>query len=158
MPGRGHHNRLMADGEEWERLARLLDDDDEAVAVAVRQAVEQGDDPWAALLDGLDEAGALAYLQSGDTGMELTDALAQLPRVFAKQPDLDDATDTDDLAEATRIADAALAEHDLRIVRLVEDDESWPLVVVPEGRVREILTAVTALGESVAVIERARGV
>ena len=128
----------MGDAGDWERLAGLLDDD-EAVTAVVRRALEAGDDPWEALLDGLDEAGALAYLQADDTGMELTDALVQLPRVFAVQPDLDEVTDTDDLAAATRLADRVLAVAGLRVLRLVEDGgESWPLAVVPAERVEEI--------------------
>ncbi|MFD1720858.1 DUF6630 family protein [Amnibacterium endophyticum] len=136
----------MAGAGDWERLARLIEDDD-AVAAAVRDAVEGGEDPWEALLDGLDEAGALAYLHADDTGMELTDALAQLPRVFAAQPDLDEATDTDDLPAATRIADGVLAADGLRVVRLVEDDQSWPLVVLPEERVKDVLRATAACGQ-----------
>lgn len=138
----------MADAGEWERLARLIEDD-EAVAAAVRAAAEQGDDPWEALLDGLDEAGALAYLQADDTGMELTDALAQLPRVFAAQPDLDEATDEDDLAAATAIADRILSADGLRILRLVEDDESWPLVVVPADRADTIVASARSCGRQV---------
>lgn len=115
---------------QWRRLCALLDDD-ESVGQAVEAALEAGDDPWEALLDGLDEAGALAYLQAEDTGMELSDALAQLPRVFALQPDLDEVTDTDDLGEATAAADRILAASALRLVRLIEDDDTWPVVVVP---------------------------
>jgi N-acetylmuramic acid 6-phosphate (MurNAc-6-P) etherase len=133
--------------EDWQRLCALLDDD-ETVWEAVEEALEQGDDPWEALLDGLDDAGALAYLQSDDTGMELTDALAQLPRVYALQPDLDEATDTDDLVEAMRAADGALASGDLRLMRLVEedDDDSWPVVVVPADLRSEIRSLAEGLG------------
>ena len=81
---------------DWKRLCGLIDDD-EAVWEAVHEALQAADDPWDALIGGLDDAGALAYLQVDDTGMELSDALAQLPRVFALQPDLDEVTDTDDL-------------------------------------------------------------
>ena len=91
----------MDQAGDWQRLCALLDDD-EAVWEAVDAALEAGDDPWEALLDGLDEAGALAFLRSDDTGMELSDALAQLPRVFALQPDLDEVTDTDDLGRGDR--------------------------------------------------------
>lgn len=131
---------------DWGRLCALLEDDG-AVGEAVQAALEAGDDPWEALLDGLDEAGALAYLQSDDTGMELADALAQLPRVFAVQPDLDDVSDTDDLAAASRVADGVLAESDLRLVRLVEDDGSWPVVVVEGEALPEILALAERLDE-----------
>lgn len=133
---------------DWRRLCALLDDD-EAVREAVLAALEAGGDPWEALLDGLDEAGALAYLQSDDTGMELSDALAQLPRVFAVQPDLDEVTDTDDLSAASRLADGVLAGSDLRLVRLVEGDGSWPVVVVEGESLPEILAVAERLGEQV---------
>lgn len=136
---------------DWQRLCALLDDD-ETVWEAVEEALEQGDDPWEALLDGLDDAGALAYLQSDDTGMELTDALAQLPRVYALQPDLGEATDTDELPEAMRVADGALAIGSLRLLRLVEDDDadSWPVVAVRTDARAEIRSLAEALGHEAA--------
>lgn len=142
----------MDQAGDWRRLCALLDDD-ESVWAAVESALGRGEDPWEALLDGLDDAGALAYLRSDDTGMELSDALAQLPRVFALQPDLDEVTDTDDLGEAVRIADAALASGDLGLLRLIEDDEeSWPLVAVPRVVVNEVHAIVRALGQEVATV------
>lgn len=124
---------------EWQRLCALLDDD-EAVWEAVQAALEAGDDPWEALLDGLDEAGALAYLQADDTGMELSDALAQLPRVFRLQPDLDEVTDTDDLGEAMQVAGRALQPGGLGLLLLVEDDDedSRPVVAVTSASAEEI--------------------
>lgn len=138
--------------EEWQRLCALLDED-VAVRDSVRAALAAGEDPWAALLDGLDEAGALAYLQADDTGMELTDALAQLPRVFAVQPDLDEVTDTDDLVEATAAADRVLRAARLRALLLVEDDDSWPVVVVPEGSAAEIRDLASRLGHEARAVE-----
>ncbi|GAA2749836.1 DUF6630 family protein [Amnibacterium kyonggiense] len=135
---------------DWRRLCALLDDD-EAVRQAVDEALESGDDPWEALLDGLDEAGALAFLRSDDTGMELSDALAQLPRVFAVQPDLDEVTDTDDLGEATAAADRILARSDLRIVRLVEEDDAWPVLVVLADNAGEIGSLVSDLGQQAVI-------
>lgn len=125
--------------DRWERLCALLDDD-ELLRAGVRESLEAGEDPWEALLGGLDDAGALAYLDEGDTGMELTDALVQLPRVFRLQPDLDEVTDTDDLGEAIAAADRALAEHGHRLLRLEEPDtDAHALVVVPAEAVTEIL-------------------
>ena len=138
----------MDQAGDWQRLCALLDDD-EAVWASVQQALAGGEDPWEALLDGLDDAGALAYLQSDDTGMELSDALAQLPRVFAVQPDLDEVTDTDELDAATRAADEVLAGEDLRLVRLVEEDGSWPVVVVPEESAAEIVALAERVGQRV---------
>jgi hypothetical protein len=137
---------------DWRRLCELLDDD-ETVWEAVETALLEGADPWEALFDGLDEAGGLAYLQTADTGMELADALAQLPRVFALQPDLDPVTDTDDLVEATRLADTTLARDGLRVVRLVEadDEDSWPVVVVPATSPAEIVRLAVGLGGEVVV-------
>ena len=102
----------------WERLCSLLDDD-EQLWPAVEAALEESDgDAWDALLDGLDDAGALASLEAEDTGMELADALAQLPRVFRLQPDLGEVTDTDDLDEAIRAADHVLEAHGHRLLIL----------------------------------------
>ena len=139
----------MGTREDWQRLCALLDDDP-AVWEAVDAALTAGDDGWEALLDGLDEAGALAYLQADDTGMELTDALVQLPRVYRLQPDLNAVTDTDDLPEATRLADSILGAGGLRVVRLVEDDDAWPVIIVPRDRTDEIARLADAVdGEAV---------
>jgi hypothetical protein len=140
----------MTDAGEWQRLCALLDED-ESVREAVEEALEAGDDPWEALLDGLDEAGALAYLQTEDTGMELSDALVQLPRVFQLQPDLREVTDTDELDEATAAADRILSAGGLRTVRLVEEDDAWPVVVVPASAVEEIRRLIGAVGHEAVV-------
>ena len=136
----------------WERLTGLLDDD-ELLWPRVREALEDADaDPWEALLDGLDDAGALAYLDAEDTGMELADALAQLPRVFRLQPDLGAVNDTDDLDDALAAADRTLAAGGLRLLRLQEDDEdAHALAVVPDGSVREILALSAQLKRSVMI-------
>jgi hypothetical protein len=139
----------MAEAANWERLCVLLDDD-EQLRTEVREAVDAGDDAWAALLDGLDDAGALAYLDEGDTGMELTDALVQLPRVFRLQPDLDEVTDTDDLGEALHVADELLSEAGHRLLRLDEpDSDAHALVVVPADAVPEIERLAAGLGHGI---------
>jgi hypothetical protein len=123
----------------WERLTRLMDDD-ELLWPQVRGALDDEGDPWEALLDGLDDAGALAYLDADDTGMELADALAQLPRVFRLQLDLGIVNDTDDLDDAMTAADRLLARHGCRLARLQEnDEEAHALAVVPEQNVPEIV-------------------
>jgi hypothetical protein len=138
------------DAATWERLCGLLDDD-EPLKAGVREALEGGGDPWEALLDGLDDAGALAYLDEGDTGMELTDALVQLPRVFRLQPDLDEVTDTDDLGDAMRAADAVLGGSGLRLLRLDEpDSDAHALVVVPAESLPEIERLAAAVRHEVA--------
>lgn len=139
----------MGEAGDWQRLCALLDDD-ESVWQAVEAALQQGGDPWDALIGGLDDAGALAYLQADDTGMELSDALAQLPRVFALQPDLDEVTDTDDLVKATAAADRILSAAGLRIVRLVEEEDAWPVTVVPGPNVTEISALAASLGHQAA--------
>lgn len=138
----------MGEAGDWRRLCALLDDD-ESVWEAVEAALQDGEDPWDALIGGLDDAGALAYLQADDTGMELSDALAQLPRVFALQPDLDEVTDTDDLVEATAAADRILSAAGLRIVRLVEEEDAWPVAVVPASGVPEIVRLAHDIGHQV---------
>jgi hypothetical protein len=126
--------------DDWQRLCALLDDD-ELLWPAVEAALRDADaDAWETLLDGLDDAGALAYLDAEDTGMELSDALAQLPRVFRLQPDLDAVTDTDDLGEAISAADRVLAGDGHRLLRLEEPGtDAHALVVVPSDSVAEIL-------------------
>ncbi|MCU1570802.1 MAG: hypothetical protein JWR33_1543 [Naasia sp.] len=139
----------------WKRLTGLLDDD-ELLWPRVREALDEdeGDndgDAWEALIGGLDDAGALAYLDAEDTGMELADALAQLPRVFRLQPDLGAVNDTDDLAEALAAADAVLAAGECRLLELDDGDaEAHALVVVPAENVDEILELAGALDRSVA--------
>lgn len=130
----------------WDRLCTLLEDDD-LLRSSVREALaDPEDDPWDALLGGLDDAGALASLEAEDTGMELSDALAQLPAVFRLQPDLGTVTDTDDLDDAVREADRVLAEHGHRLLALESDDpDVRELVVVPEESVGPILETAEAL-------------
>lgn len=139
----------MDDAAAWERLCSLLDDDDQ-LCPGVRAALEDGDaDPWMALLDGLDDAGALAYLDAEDTGMELADALAHLPRVFRVQPDLGGVNDTDDLGAALRGADHTLRDAGFRLVLLEEDeDDALALVVVPSGSLQEISDLASGLGRT----------
>jgi hypothetical protein len=137
------------DNAAWERLTRLLDDD-ELLWPRVREALEDDADPWEALLDGLDDAGALAYLDAEDTGMELADALAQLPRVFRLQPDLGEVNDTDDLENAMAAADAVLSGHGCRLVQLDDaDEDAYALVVVDDGDVPAIRTLSAELKRSV---------
>ncbi len=140
------------DAAVWERLTRLLDDD-ELLWPRVREALEDdGADPWEALLDGLDDAGALAYLDVEDTGMELADALAQLPRIFRLQLDLGTVNDTDELDDAMVAADALLAGSGCRLVELhADDDDAHALVVVPAPNVPEILHTGELLGRSITV-------
>ena len=149
----------------WERLCALLDDD-EHLWPAVRQALldpagylaaragsplaptDPADvDPWVALIDGLDDAGALAYLDPGDQGEELAEALAALPRVVRARLDLGPVTDTDgDVPTAVRAADAVLAPAGLCLVHLHEDDDAHPLVVVRAVDHAEITATAQALG------------
>lgn len=132
--------------DEWTRLCELLDDDPE-LPPAVRRAVGDDEDAWAALIDGLDDAGALAYLDWKDTGVELADALPQLPRVFATGVDVDEVADVEGaLTAAIARADGILAPHGLRIVYLGEDSDAYPLVVVPIANVTEILEIAARLG------------
>jgi hypothetical protein len=134
----------------WERLCSLLDDDEHLWPAVEAALAEPDGDPWDALLDGLDDAGALASLEAEDTGMELADALVQLPRVFRLQPDLGEVTDTDDLDEALRVADRALEEHGHRVLILENDDEDvHELVVVLQEGVGPILETAEALERSI---------
>ncbi len=131
---------------EWLRLCALLDDDAELAATVKAEAAREQGDPWAALIDALDDAGALAYMQWDDSGVELADALAQLPRVFRSGADLDEVGDVDgDLAAGIVRADEILAGHGLRVVHLDEGTDACPLVVVPLAHVAGILAAVDAL-------------
>ncbi|MGW8482216.1 DUF6630 family protein [Microbacterium sp. NPDC055903] len=131
----------------WESLCRLLDDDEELLD-GVRAELERGEDAdaWASLFDGLDDSGALAYLESTDTGVELADALAQLPRIFATGIDLDPVGDVEDLEAAIAVAAEMLVAHGLTLVYLEEDPDAHPLVAVPVDRVERILELTAALG------------
>lgn len=132
--------------EDWTRLCNLLDDDPE-FAPAVLDAIEAGDDPWDALIDALDDAGALAYLDLGDTGAELADALPALPRVFRTGVDLDEVGDVDDLTAAVTRANELLAPHGLHLVHLAdpEDEDAYPLVAVPAANVDDIAALIDRL-------------
>ena len=142
---------MMADADAWLRLCELLDDDPELIP-AVRRAVEDDADPWTALIDGLDDAGALAYLDENDTGVELADALPPVPRVFATGAELDEVADVDGNLDAAIVrADSILAPHRLRIVYLDEGSEAYPLVVVPIGHGEEIIEITKRLGVSARV-------
>jgi hypothetical protein len=130
--------------DDWRRLCRLLDDDPELV-LGVESADET--DRWTAVIDGLDDAGVLAYLERHDTGVELSDALAALPRVFRAGADIDPVGDVEgDLPDAIVRADEILAPHALRLVYLEEESDAFPLVVVPISHVEEIIAISSRLG------------
>lgn len=139
---------------DWARLCELLDDDP-ALAPAVEEALADPageSDPWLALIDGLDDAGALAYLDQQDSGVELSDALPQLPRVFRTGVDLDRVGDVEgDLPSAVVAADGILSAHDLRVVHLEEEDDAYPLVVVPRANVTEVIDLASRVGHSARV-------
>lgn len=132
--------------DDWTRLCNLLDDDPE-FAPAVLDAVEAGDDPWDALIDALDNAGALAYLDRGDTGEELADALPALPRVFRTLVEFDEVGDIGSLDGAISRAGELLAPHGLDLIHIEdpEDEDAYPLVAVPTATVGEIQTLITKL-------------
>lgn len=133
--------------DDWVRLCNLLDDDPE-FAPAVVDAVEAGDDPWDALIDALDDAGALAYLDVGDTGAELVDAVSGLPRVFRADIELDKVSDVDDLDEAIAQANVIFASHLLRLIHIEdpEDADAHPLVAAASANVDEIHSLIAKLG------------
>ncbi|MGM7698130.1 DUF6630 family protein [Microbacterium sp. A84] len=134
--------------EDWARLCALLDDDPE-LEPAVRQAVADETDAWQVLIDGLDEAGALAYLDGKDTGIELADALPALPRIFRTGVDVDEVGDVDgELSAAVVRADELLNPHGLRLVYLDEDTDAYPLVAVPTANVDEIIALSERLGHT----------
>ena len=166
----------MTDYTAWERLCTLIDDDPE-IWPSVQQALEgdsrdededidkgkvqSGDDrdesgveeddgadeAWGALIDALDDCGALAYLHADDTAMELADALAGVPRIVRLGLDTDEIGDVDgDVPTASAAADALLAPAGLALVFLEEDSDAYPLVVVPRESVAEIVDTAEALG------------
>lgn len=125
--------------DDWARLCRLLDDDPELTPAAL-EAVEGGESPRDALLEGLDDAGALAYLEKNDTGAELADALHALPRIVRTGLELDEVGDIDTLDAAITRANELLAEHGLALVYLEDPDDAdaHPLVAVPVADLDEI--------------------
>lgn len=153
--------------DDWGRLCELLDDDaevrravtlaaedpkaflDENAAVLADLGVTEAGqiDPWLALIDALDDAGALAYLEPDDTGEELADALAGLPRVFAAGAELDEVADVEgSLDEAVRVADRLLAPHGLRLLYLDEGTDDVPLVAVRAAEAQDAVDAASRLG------------
>ena len=139
--------------ETWQRLCALLDDDPELWPSVEATLDDPPADPWTALLDGLDDAGALAYLDLGDQGEELADALAGVPRVRDARLDLGPVTDTDgDVPTAVRAADRVLASAGLCLVHLAETtDEGYPLVAVRAADRDEIDRLVRELGHDTAL-------
>ncbi|WP_119697820.1 DUF6630 family protein [Microbacterium halotolerans] len=157
---------------DWTRLCQLLDDDQELLEAVELAAGDpeaflaaHGDmlgelgvtkasqiDPWLAMIDALDDAGALAYLEGDDAGEELADALAALPRIVAAGAELDEVSDVEDsLVAAIVVADRLLAPHGLRVVYLDEGTEDVPLVVVPVANVEEILLVADRLDRTARV-------
>lgn len=133
----------MSDRDNWLTLCALLDDDAE-LAESVRDA---SGDSWSLILDGLDEAGALAYLERKDSGPQLADALAGLPRVFATGIDLDEVGDVEsDLPTAVAIVNGLLDEHGLALVYLEEDSDAYPLVAVAADDAEQIVALASSLG------------
>lgn len=162
----GARDAVAATPNDWIRLCELLDEDAE-LAADVRLAAEDPEeyfrrrearladrgiessdevDPWLALIDGLDDAGALAYLDWKDTGAEVAQALAGVPRVARAGVDLDAVEDADELADAVAHADRLLADSGLRVVHLDEDSDAYPLVVVPSVHAAEIIELSARLG------------
>lgn len=137
--------------DDWIRLGALIDDDPEIVG-ALRDAAESSEDMRAALLDALDDAGALAYMEWSDTGVELADAFAALPRVVATGADLDEIGDIDGALDAAVTgADGILAPHGLRTLYLDEGTDACPLVVVAAADVAAIVELAGRLNLAVRV-------
>lgn len=128
------------------RLAALIDDDPE-VAGALRRAPQGDAELGAALLDALDDAGALAYMEWSDSGVELADALGQLPRIVRAGIDMDEVGDVDgSLEDAISRADALLIPRGMRLLYLDEGTDACPLVVVAQRDVDEIVEIAGRIG------------
>ncbi|MGP5292431.1 DUF6630 family protein [Brachybacterium tyrofermentans] len=161
---------------DWTRLCTLLADDPELpgsvhLAATDPQAylstqadpllgVEAGAgaaepvDPWNALIDGLDVADALAYLDPEDTGAELAMALGEVARVCRSGADLEPIADiTAGLEPAIRRAEEILAAFDLCLLHLEEDTDACPLVVADIGHVEEIVALAAGAGREVRPVE-----
>lgn len=139
----------------WTRLCHLLDDDPQ-VGLAVVGTVGGDGEPWAMLLDELDDGGSLAYLDSSDTGDLLVDALAALPRVARTGVDLRAVCDVDELAPAVAAAQERLAAHGLALVALDEGDDdadSCPIVAVGCEHVVEIEALVARVGQRLLALD-----
>jgi len=133
--------------DDWTRLCNLLDDDAE-FAPAVLDAIEGGEAPWDALIGGLDDAGAVAYLDKSDTGAELAEALPALPRIFRTGVDLDEVGDVTDLDAAIARADEIITSGGLQLIHISdpEDEDAYPLVAVQTANVDEIRELIRKLG------------
>lgn len=132
--------------DDWMRLCTLLDDDPE-LAPATLAAVEAGEGPWDALIEGLDDSGALAYLQKSDTGGELADAVPALPRIARTGIELDEVADVDDLGAAIARANELLTAHALTLIHVddPEDEDAYPLVAVASADLDEANTLIEKL-------------
>lgn len=134
----------------WIRLCMLLDDDVE-LRTAVQSAVDSAEDvdPWLVMIDGLDDAGALAYLDQKDSGAQLVDALAGLPRILAAGVDLDLVGDVEaDLPTVVTVANELLAVHGLALVYLEEEPDAFPLVAVSAADAEQVVALVSELGHT----------
>ena len=135
--------------EDWKRLWALV-----VESTGSDATLPPDGDRWMSMIDALDDAGALAYLEEHDSGVELVDALAALPPVLTAAVDLESVADMPgDLTSAIVLADGLLAPHGLRIVYFAEDADARPLVVVPVAHADEIVSLSARLGHEARVFE-----
>ncbi|MFV0430102.1 MAG: hypothetical protein ACK5KO_11855 [Arachnia sp.] len=155
---------------QWARLCELLADDDELAPGVTLAAADPEEffgrheatlrqrgigaadavNPWLVLIDGVDDAGALAYLDGKDGGEELAWALGELPRVVAAGIPLSAvAKAAGDIEHVAIVADRILGLHGLRLVLVDEGSDAYPFVVVAAAQADEVVGLAAALGHTV---------
>lgn len=154
---------LLADDPELPRMVHLAAADPQAFRAARADPLlsdvsaagaAEPVDPWNALIDGLDVADALAYLDPDDSGAELSMALGGVARVWRSGADLEPVADiTAGLEPAIRRAEEILAVFDLCLLQLEEDTDACPLVVADIGHVEEIVALAAGAGREVRLVE-----
>jgi len=137
---------------EWSRLSELLDDSADVAAAVAQAADDPGVDPWAVLIDALDGAGALAYLDWKDSGQQVAAALALLPRIADAGLDLGEvAAAEEDAPAAVAAVNRALDAYGITVVHLDEDSDAYPLVAVASGDADRVAALAQSLGRTARV-------
>lgn len=159
-----HHVRRMSEEsmeatEAWKALTEQLTDDEQArasVSLALdaparyfsehRQAlrdrgIEEADGlrPVIALVDALEGAGELAYLDWKSNPGTVVEELAGLPRLQRADVDLDPLLDLEgDLELALAHVNRLLKPADLAVIVIDEDSDAYPLVVIGRDRLSRV--------------------
>lgn len=164
----------MNTAESWSDLIPLLTEDDSVLAAVIQAVTAQSayfrdhedtllergiDEPGhvtgtIALVDALDEAGELAYLDWKTHASDVAGLLANLPRVRASEVSLEPVADLEvSLEPAVAAANRLLEPAGIAVVVLDEDSDAYPLVAVPRELLPRIQDFAARAGATVRVLE-----